>query len=122
MADSNVISIVAEKFGVGQWSFYWSRFRKSGILRKRIVHKEFGIISRTRCCWNSLKADVLFSVQRLHYPEVNSEAKGHGKLSTHFSATQETIETIFRIIVSASQLSLFGAVAELCEECENLHD
>ena len=49
-------------------------------------------------------------------------SKGHGKLSTHFAATQETIETIFRMIVSANQLSLNGAVAETCEECESSHD
>ena len=34
------------------------------------------------------------------------KSKGRGKLSIHFAATQETIETIFRIIVSANQLSL----------------
>ena len=28
--------------------------------------------------------------------------KGHGKLSIHFAATQEIIETIFRMIVSAN--------------------
>ena len=28
------------------------------------------------------------------------KSKGHGKLSIHFAAVQETIETIFRIIVS----------------------
>ena len=39
------------------------------------------------------------------------KSKGHGKLSIHFAADQETIETIFRIIVSASQLSLYGTVA-----------
>ena len=33
----------------------------------------------------------------------------------------ETIETIFRIIISANQLSLYGAIAEICEEYENLH-
>ena len=49
-------------------------------------------------------------------------SKGHGKLSIHFAATQETIESIFRIIVSANQLSLYGAVAEMCEEYESLHD
>ena len=37
-------------------------------------------------------------------------------------AVQETIETFFRIIVSANQLSLYGAVATMCEECESLHD
>ena len=49
-------------------------------------------------------------------------SKGHGKLSIHFAAVQATIETIFRIIVSANQLSLYGAVAEMCEEYETLHD
>ena len=33
--------------------------KRSGIVRKRIVHKQFGIITRTKCCWNSKKADVL---------------------------------------------------------------
>ena len=50
------------------------------------------------------------------------KSKGHGKLSIHFAAVEETIETIFRIIVSANQLSLYGAVAEMCEEYETLHD
>ena len=29
---------------------------------------------------------------------------------------------LFRIIVSANQLSLYGAVAEMCEEYESLHE
>ena len=40
----------------------------------------------------------------------------------HYAADQGTIETIFRIIVSANQLSLYGAVAEMCEEYESLHE
>ena len=50
------------------------------------------------------------------------KSKGHGKLSIHYSADLETIETIFRIIVSANQLSLYGAVEEICEEYESLHE
>ena len=50
------------------------------------------------------------------------KSKGHGKLSIHFAADQETIETIFRIIVSANQLSLYGAVANICEEFEAHQD
>ena len=50
------------------------------------------------------------------------KSKGHGKLSIHYSADLETIETIFRIIVSANQLSFYGAVAEMCEEYETPHD
>ena len=49
------------------------------------------------------------------------KSKGHGKLSIDFAADQETIETIFRIIVSANQLSLYGAIAEICEEYDTLH-
>ena len=48
--------------------------KRSGIL-PRIVHKELGIILRKKCCWNSQKADILPSVQRLHCPEVFSKAK-----------------------------------------------
>ena len=44
-------------------------------LEMRIAHKEFGITSRKRCCWNSLRVDGQFSVLRLHCPEDNSKAK-----------------------------------------------
>ena len=57
------------------------------------------------CCWNSQKVDVLFSVQQLHCPGGKFKSKGHGKLSIHFVADQETVEIIFRIIVFANQLS-----------------
>ena len=50
------------------------------------------------------------------------KSKGHGKLSIDFTADYSTIETIFRIIVSANQLSLYGAVANMCEEFETHHD
>ena len=50
------------------------------------------------------------------------KSKGHGKLSIHYCADQATIETIFRIFVSANQLSRYGAVANMCEEYESLHD
>ena len=50
------------------------------------------------------------------------KCKGHGKLSIHFSADYPTIETILRIIVFANQLSLYGAVAYMCEEFETHQD
>ena len=50
------------------------------------------------------------------------KSKGHEKLSIHYCADQATIETIFRIIFFANQLSLHGAVANICEEYESLHD
>ena len=53
-----------------------------------------------------------------HCPGEGLKSKGHGKLSIHFAADQKTIETIFRIITFANQLSLYGAVANMCEEFE----
>ena len=50
------------------------------------------------------------------------QSKGHGKLSVHFTADYPTIETIFRINVFANQLSLYGAVANMCEEFESHQD
>ena len=66
-------------------AMYWCHAsdERSGILRKRIVHKELGIISRTKCCWNSQKADILFSVQRLQCPGVRPKAR-----------TWETVNTL----------------------------
>ena len=50
------------------------------------------------------------------------KSKRHGKLSIHYAAVQETIETIYRIILSVNQLKLYGVVANMCEEFESLHD
>ena len=50
------------------------------------------------------------------------KSKGGGKLSIHYCADPATIETVFRKIASANQLSLYGAVAEMCEGKESNHD
>ena len=42
-------------------------------------------------------------------------------MSIHYFADLRTIETVFRTI-SVNQLSLYGAVADMCEECESCHD
>ena len=51
-----------------------------------------------------------------------SKAKGRRKLSIHFAADDFTIDTIFHIILSVNQLSVYGAVAALCEEFESHQD
>ena len=94
--------------------------RKSGTLWKRIVHKEFGTIWRKRCCWNSPKADVQFSVLRAHCPEVDSKANNMENCRYTMQPIWKRLR-LFRIFVSANQLSPYGAVAEICEEYESLH-
>ena len=44
------------------------------------------------------------------------KSKGGGKLSIHFCADGGTIEPVFRTIISVKQLSIYGAVSDLCDE------
>ena len=44
------------------------------------------------------------------------KSKEGGKLSIHFCADGDTIETFFRTIISVNQLSIYGAVSDVCEE------
>ena len=46
----------------------------------------------------------------------NAKSKGGGKLSIHFCADGDTIETVFRTIISVNQLSIYEAVSGVCEE------
>ena len=96
--------------------------RKSGTLSVKTVHKESETKLQKGCCWNSLRVDVQFSVLRLYCPEVNSKAKDMENCWYTLQPTRKRLRLFFRIIVSANQLSLYGAVAEICEEYESLHE
>ena len=39
-----------------------------------------------------------------------------GKLSTHFCCDTDTVEVVLRTIVSVNQLSVYGAVADMCDD------
>ena len=112
----------AKKFGIGQWSligpgsekkFYSMEENSQQGIGDHIAEKMLVDFTESGC--PIFRATTPLSMCKL-------KNKGHGKLSIHFAADQETIEIIFRIIVSAYQLSLYGAVANMCEECESLQD
>ena len=122
LANAKVVSLYARKFGTGQWSFIGLRFEKKWFFVKE---------DSPQGIWDNIAEKMLIEFTESGCPifrattplsRDNLKSKGHGKLSIHFAATQETIEAIFRIIVSANQLSLYGAVAEMCEEYESLYD
>ena len=117
-----VVSTYAKKFGIGQWSFIGPGSEKKWYSMEE--NSPQGI-------WDHISEKMLIEFAESGCPIFRAttplsrgqlKSKGHGKLPIHFAAVQETIETIFRIIVSANQLSLYGAVANMCEECESLHD
>ena len=122
LAHAKVVSLYARKFGTGQWSFIGP-----GSEKKWYSMKE----DSTQVIWDNIAEKMLLEFAESGCPIFRAttplsrgqlRSKGHGKLSIHFAATQETIEASFRKIVSANQLSLYGAVTEMCEECETLHD
>ena len=51
----------------------------------------------------------------------NAQKQRCGKISLHFCADEGTIETVLRTIISVNQLSIYGAVSDLCEECKSCH-
>ena len=87
VANSKVVSILAKKFGIGQWSFIGP-----GSEKKWYPMEE----NSPQRIWDHIADKML-----LEFAE-----SGHGKLSIHFTADYPTIETIFRIIVFQSAQSL----------------
>ena len=122
LANAKVVSILAKKFGIGQWSFIGSGSEKKWSSTEE--NSPQGI-------WDDIAEKMLLEFAESGCPIFRAttplsrgklRSKGHGKLSIHFAADHGTIEAIFRIIVFANQLSLYGAVANMCEEFESFHD
>ena len=122
VANVKVVSILAKKFGIGQWSFIGP-----GSEKKWHSAEE----KSPQGIWDHIADKMLLEFAESGCPIFRAatpltrgqlKSKGHGKLSIHYCADQATIETIFRRIVSANQLSLHGAVANMCEEFETHQD
>ena len=122
MANAKVVSIFAKKFGIGQWSFIGP-----GSEKKWYPGEE----SSPQGAWDHITDEMLLEFAESGHPIFRAttplsrcilKSEGHGKLSIHFIADYPTIETVFRINISANQHSLHGAVANICEEFEAHQD
>ena len=101
LANARLVYLYSRNFGQGQWSLIglgsekkWSSFKEhspQGLLDK---------IAEMLFCF--LREDVQFSVLRNHCPDFNSK----------------TVDTLCG---RSGQLSLYGAVANMCEEYEPFH-
>ena len=81
--------------------------------------------------WDNIAEEMLLEFAESGHPTFRAttplsrgilKSKGRGKLSLHFATDEHTIDTIFRIILSVNQLSIYGAVAALCDEFEYYQD
>ena len=122
LAHARVVSWYARRFDTGQWSFIGP-----GSEKKRYSMEE----NSAQGIWDHIAEKMLVEFAESGCPIFRAttpltrcilKSKGHGKLSILFAADQEIIETIFRKIVFSNQLTLYGAVANICEEFDSLHD
>ena len=123
MANAKPVSLYARRFGKGQWSFIGP-----GSENKWYCISE----DNPQRVWDNTAERMLMEYAESGCPIFRAttplsrgqlKSKGHGKLSIHYARGLETVETTFRIlVVCANQLSLHGAVAEICEEYESLHE
>ena len=118
LANARVVKVFAKKFGIGQWSFIGPASEK-----KWYSGEEYS----PQGAWDHIAEEMLLEFAESGHPTFRAttpssrgivKSKGHGKLSIHFTADYPIIETVFRTIISANQLSIYGAVATFCEEFE----
>ena len=119
---STRFSLYAKRFGAGQWSFLGPGSEKKWYsIGEDSPQGEWDKIAEKMIL---IFAESGHSVFRATSPLSRGvlKSKGGGKLSIHYFADFATIETVFRTIISVNQLSLYGAVEEMCEEYESCHD
>ena len=106
LINAESVKVFARRFGIGQWSFIGPGSEK----------KWYSSENSPQGAWDHIAEQMLLLSRS------NLKRKGRGKLSFHFAADQDTIDTIYRIILSVNQLSVYEAVAAVCEEFEGHQD
>ena len=121
-SNGQLFSLFAKRFGAGHWSFLGPGSEK----------KWYSVCEDSpKGEWDRIAEQMMLTFAESTHPVFRStsplsrgalKSKGGGKLSIHYCADFETIETVFITIISVNQLSLYGAVAEMCEEYESCPD
>ena len=95
------------------------------------VLKRSGILRIVQGAWDNIAEQMLLEFAESGHPIFRTttplsrgqlKSKGRGKLSIHFAADENTIDATYRIVLSVNQLSVYGAVAAVCEEFEGHQD
>ena len=121
LKNAEFVKTFAKRFGIGQWSFIGPGSEK----------KWHPSENSPQGAWDHVAEDMLLKFAESGHPIFRAttplsrgklKSKGKGKVSIHFSADQDTVDTIYRIILSVNQLSVYGAVAAICDEYEGHPD
>ena len=121
LRNAESVKSLARRFGIGQWSFIGPGSEK----------KWYSSENSPQGAWDNIAEKMLLKFAESGHPVFRAttplsrgalKSKGRGKLSIHFAAHQDTVDTIYRIVLSVNQLSVYGAVAAICEEFEDHQD
>ena len=115
-ANADLVSKFARRFPPGRWSFLGPGSEKKWYST---------YIDRPQGEWDRVAESMMIRFGESGHPVFRAtsplsrgtlKSKGGGKLSINFCADGETIETVFRTIISVNQLSIYGAVSDFCDE------
>ena len=108
LANAKLVTLHAKRFGAGQWSFFGPGSEKKWCsISEHSPHGE----------WDRIAEKIMLTFAESKHPVFRDTSplsrgvlkrKGGGKLSIHYCADFETVETVFRTIISVNQLSLYG--------------
>ena len=108
LKNAGFVKTFAKRCGIGQWSFIGPGSEK----------KWYPSENSPQGAWDHVAEEMLLLFAESGHPIFRSttplsrgklKSKGKGKVSIHFTADQDTIDTIYRIILSVNQLSVYGA-------------
>ena len=99
--NADYVKIFARRFGFGQWSFIGPGSEK----------KWYSSENSPQRAWDNIAEKMLLEFAESGHPVFRAttplsrctlQSKGRRKLSIHFAADQDTIDTIYRIILSVN--------------------
>ena len=119
--NADFVKTFAKRFGSGQWSFIGPGSEKKWYFSENSPQGARDHVAEEMLL---LFAESGHPIYRSTTPLSRGKlkSKGKGNASIHFTADQDTIDTIYLIVLSVNQLSVYGAVAAICEEYESHQD
>ena len=114
VANSLTVATYASRFPFGCWSYlglgcekkwYGTHVNKPNVNGTELLRSWWSI---------SLKAGIVY----FKSPVFWEEEKAGGTIAIHYNGSEETVELILRTTISVNQLSIYGAVADLCNELD----
>ena len=108
LKNANIVKTFAGRLGIGQWSFIGPGSEK----------KWYSSENSPQGAWDNIAEQMLLEIAESGHPifcattqlsRGQVKSKGRGKLSIHFTADQDAVDAIYRIILSVNQLNVHGS-------------